>query len=106
MAESKQNPNLGLQPPGGPQGFRLAGFPKEFEKGFWDLFDKRYYTILLITWVVLYAFTIYMSNREWMISDQMKERIKQNYLQNLYAEIITPEEAPAEGEGEGQVRGS
>ena len=26
---------------GGGQGFRLAGFPKEFEKGFWDYFDKR-----------------------------------------------------------------
>jgi TonB family protein len=101
MAELKNNPNIVPQPPGGPQGFRLAGFPKEFEKGFWDLFDKRFYTILLITWIVLYAFTIYMSNREWMISDQMKERIKQNYLQNLYSEIITPEEAPAEGEGEG-----
>jgi TonB family protein len=29
--------------------------------------------------------------------------MKQNYLQNLYTEIITPEEVPAEGEGEGFV---
>ncbi len=101
MAELKNNPNVIPQAAGGPQGFRLAGFPKEFEKGFWDIFDKRFYTILLITWVVLYTLTIFMTNREWKISDQAKERIKQNYLHNLYAEIITSEEAPAQGEGEG-----
>ncbi|MBN2364951.1 MAG: TonB family protein [Calditrichaeota bacterium] len=101
MAETKKNPNFIQAGSGGPQGFRLAGFPKEFEKGFWDIFDKRFYTILLITWVILYAFALYMSNREWTMSEQAKERMKQSYLQNLYAEIITPEELPAEGEGEG-----
>ena len=98
MAENSKNQNA--FPRGGrPQGFRLAGFPKEFEKGLWDLFDKRFYTILLITWVVLYAFTLYMSTRDWQLSELAKQRIKQNYLQNLYTEIITPEEVPTEGEG-------
>ena len=96
------NPRTGPQGGGGPQGFRLAGFPKEFEKGLWDLFDKRFYSILLITWIILYAFTFYMSNRDWHISDSVKEQIKQSYLQNLYTEIITPEETAAdEGEGYG-----
>ena len=100
MAENSKIPN-GFPRGGSPQGFRLAGFPKEFEKGLWDLFDKRFYTILLITWVILYAFTFYMSNRDWQLSDQARERIKQSYLQNLYAEIITADETAAEGEGEG-----
>ncbi len=100
MAEISKSPKAFPQG-GSPQGFRLAGFPKEFEKGLWDLFDKRFYTILLITWVVLYAFTFYMSNRDWELSAQARERIKQNFLQNLYTEIITPEEVPEEGEGEG-----
>ena len=86
---------------GGGQGFRLAGFPKEFEKGFWDYFDRRYYTILLITWVLAFALTIFMVNKEWIISDEARERIRQNYMQNLYSEIITPEETTPEETGEG-----
>jgi TonB family protein len=87
------NPRLNPQGGGGQQGFRLAGFPKEFEKGLWDLFDKRFYSILAITWVILYAFTFYMSSRDWQLSESAKAQIKQNYLQNLYTEIITPEDA-------------
>ncbi len=96
-----KKPNVFPQGSGGTQGFRLAGFPKEFEKGFWDLFEKRFYTILLITWVVTYLFTLLMTTRDWEISDQARERIKRSYLQNLYAEIITPADAPPETEGEG-----
>jgi hypothetical protein len=86
---------------GGGQGFRLAGFPKEFEKGFWDYFDKRYYTILLITWLVAFTLTIIMVNKEWVISDEARARIRQSYMQNLYSEIITPEETTPEVTGEG-----
>ena len=100
------NSNQGTVPQGRgtPQGFRLVGFPKEFEKSFWEIFDKRYYTILLITWVVLYGFTIFMSTREWKISEEVKQKIKQSYLQNLYTEIVTtPETGTGEGEGEGRI---
>lgn len=99
MAENSRNPNA-FPRGGSPHGFRLAGFPREFEKGFWDLFDKRFYTILVITWVVLYAFTFFMSTRDWQLSDQAKERMKQKYLQNLYAEIIVPEGASTEAEAD------
>jgi hypothetical protein len=96
------NPNLITQGAGGAQSFRLAGFPKEFEKGFWDLFDKRYYTILLITWLVLYAFTFFMSTRDWEISESDRAKMKQTYLENLYTQIIDIDETGAgEGEGEG-----
>jgi TonB family protein len=98
-----KNSNPGKIPKGrgGANGFRIVGFPKEFERNFWEMFDKRYYAILLITWVILYAFTFYMSSREWRISESTKEQIRQNYLEQLYAEIAPP---PAEvnlGEGEG-----
>jgi hypothetical protein len=88
MADKQQN-NSGAVPQGrvAPQGFRLVGFPKEFEKSFWDIFDKRYYTILV--------------TRKWEISAQDREKMKQSYLENLYAEIITPDLDAGEGEGEG-----
>jgi TonB family protein len=102
MTEARNvNQNVYPQGPGGMKSFRLAGFPKEFEKGFWDLFDKRYYSILLITWVIFYAFTFFMSTRDWKISDSERERIKQSYLENLYTEIIEIDE-PTTGEGEGE----
>ncbi len=103
MADIKNvNPNIPPQGVGGPQAFRLAGFPKEFEKSFWELFDKRYYTILLVTWVVLYGFTFFMSTRNWQISESDRAKIKQSYLQNLYTEILEIDETTTgEGEGEG-----
>ncbi len=103
MADFK-NSNPGGTPHGrgGPQGFKLVGFPKEFEKHFWDVFDKRYYGILLITWVLLYSFAFFMSTRQWQMSEQEKQQIKQNYLQQLYTEIVTP---PATTEAEGPGAG-
>ncbi len=100
MADAKNmSPGVSPQGRGGPQGFKLVGFPKEFERSFWEVFDKRYYAILLVTWVVLYAFTFFMSSRAWQISEMEKQRIKRSYLQQLYTEIVVPEE-PAAGEGE------
>jgi len=105
MANPKNvSPGAMPQRRGGAGGFKLVGFPKEFERSFWDVFDKRFYAILLITWIVLYAFTFYMSTRDWKMSEQDKQKIKQTYLQQLYAEIVTPEQpAAAEGEGEGRA---
>ena len=103
MADAKNmSPGVSPQGRGGPQGFKLVGFPKEFERSFWEVFDKRYYAILLVTWVVLYAFTFFMSSRAWQISEMEKQRIKRSYLQQLYTEIVVPEE-PAAGEGEEQL---
>ncbi len=105
MADRKNNaPGAMVPGKGGAQGFKLVGFPKEFERSFWEVFDKRYYAILLITWVVLYGFVFYMTTREWQISEQEKEKIKQTYLKQLYAEIMSPvETTSAEEEGGGMM---
>lgn len=86
---------------GGGPGFRLAGFPKEFEKGFWDYFDKRYYSILLVTSIVSFIITFIMINKDWTLSEEAREKIRQNYMQNLYSQIITPETTVPEERGEG-----
>lgn len=102
MADRKKSsPGFNPQGVGGPQGFKLVGFPKEFEKSFWDVFDKRYYGILLLTLILFNAFTFWMSSKNWEMSETQKQRIKQTYLQQLYTEIVTPEEAAPAEEGEG-----
>lgn len=103
MTTPKQN--ISNFPPhgrGGGEGFRLIGFPKEFERNFFDLFDRRYYSILLVTWVLLYALVFFMTSRDWHLSEKDKEKIKQTYIQRFYAELAAPEQAEAtEGEGAG-----
>ncbi|GAB4368552.1 MAG: hypothetical protein Kow0042_09770 [Calditrichia bacterium] len=103
MANTKTpNPERAPQGRPGAQGFRLVGFPKEFEKSFWDVFDRRYYAILLVTWIFFYAFTFFMTTRDWQISEQEKEKIRRTYMKQLYAEIEIPAETGVE-EGEGGV---
>ena len=90
---------------GGPDhsaGFRLVGFPKEFERGFTGSLDKRFFTILFITWLISYTFFFMMSSRDWTISDEARALMKQNYMQRVYAEIVTtPEVTPEEETGFG-----
>ncbi len=98
----QQNPAMPPYGRGGGEGFRLAGFPKEFERNFWELLDKRYYMILIITWVVLYSFVWFMSTREWQLSEKEQQKIKQSYIQQFYAELAAPTQPTVqEGEGEG-----
>lgn len=77
--------------PGG-AGFRLAGFPKEFERNFWESLDKRYYSILLITLFVMYSLAFLLASRDWQLSEADLSRLKEQVRQMVYqAEIITPE---------------
>jgi hypothetical protein len=77
---------------GGP-GFRLAGFPKEFERNLWDSLDKRYYSILLVTFVVMYSFMFLLASRDWQLSEEDLSKLKEQVRQIVYeAEIITAEE--------------
>ncbi len=101
MADLK-NTNPGISPKGGDgaQGFRLVGFPREFEKSFRDHFESRFWSILIVTWVLLYAFALLMSNKQWQFSEQDRQEFKQTYLRQLYAEIVAPE-TPTVEEGEG-----
>ena len=78
--------------PPGQAGFRLAGFPKEFERNFWEEFDKRYYAILFITWVISFSFAFIMANREWELSQEELARLKHKVIQRVYGtEILIPE---------------
>jgi len=74
------------------QGFRLAGFPKEFERNFWETLDKRFYSILLITFLLAYSITFILASRDWQLSDEDLSKLKEQVRQMVYeAEIITTE---------------
>ena len=99
MAESKNSKSFIT--PKGPDfspGFRLVGFPKEFERGFTGGFDRRFFTILLFTWIISYTFFFIMSNRDWELSEQTRAMLKEKYMQKVYAEIVTTPEVTVEEE--------
>lgn len=74
----------------GVSGFRLAGFPKEFERNFWESLDKRYYGILLVTILFMYGLAFILASRDWELSEEDLSRLKEQVRQMVYqAEIIT-----------------
>lgn len=74
------------------QGFRLAGFPKEFERNFWETLDKRYYSILLVTFLLMYSIVFILASRDWQLSEDDLSKLKEQVRQMVYeAEIITTE---------------
>lgn len=80
-------------PPGGPAGFRLAGFPKEFERNFWETLDVRYYSIFLVTFILFYGFAFYVSMQDWSLSEDQIQAMKNRAIQKIYqTELIEPEE--------------
>ncbi|RMF61059.1 MAG: hypothetical protein D6748_02610 [Calditrichaeota bacterium] len=87
----------------GGAGFRLAGFPKEFERNFWETLDKRYYSILLITFLIVYGWVFYVANQEWVLSEEQISQLKKRIIEKVYdVEIITPPEGElTEEEGAG-----
>ena len=85
--ESKINPKG--------SGFRLAGFPKEFERNFWESLDKRYYSILLVTFIFMYGMMFILTSRDWRLSEEDLAKLKAQVRQMVYqTEIITPEVEP------------
>lgn len=78
----------------GGSGFRLAGFPKEFERNFWDSLDKRYYSILLVTFVVMYTFMFLLASRDWQLSEEDLSKLKEQVRQIVYEAEIIPAEEP------------
>ena len=70
--------------------YRLAGFPREFERNILEDLDKRFYAILLISWAFVYSIAIIMGNTEYDL-DALNAKARENYLQKFYqAEIIEP----------------
>ncbi|RMI27451.1 MAG: hypothetical protein D6681_00630, partial [Calditrichaeota bacterium] len=99
------NPKAPGPPSGERPGFRLVSFPKEFERNFFEMLDKRYYSILLATFVILYGFAFYMSSKDWQLSEDELAALKKRVIEKVYdVKIITPEEQPEEEDiGIGEV---
>jgi hypothetical protein len=75
---------------GSGSGFKLVGFPKEFEKQFWESLDKRYYSILLITFLLMYSLAFFLASRDWQLSQEDLDKLKKRVIEMVYeAEIIT-----------------
>jgi len=90
----------------GAGGFRLAGFPKEFERGLFENIDKRYYSIFLLSFIIFYGFGFYVASQDWQLSDDQISRLKERVIQKVYADIIVenePEPEPEEEQGSGEV---
>lgn len=82
-------------PPGGPGGFRLAGFPKEFDRSFWESFDVRYYSILLLNFILFYGFMIFMTFQDWSLSEEQINRMKERAIKKIYdVQLLEPAEEP------------
>lgn len=89
------SPNVSRSPGG--TGFRLAGFPKEFERSFWETFDRRYYSILAITFVVCYSFALFMTYQDWSLSEAQINALKKRAIEKVYdVEILQAAEQPEE----------
>ena len=89
---------------GGAGAFRLTVFPKEFERNIFEELDKRFYTILLISWIFTYTVGIILGTREYAEED-LQDEIRKRYLKEFYeAEIIEPiiEEEEEGGPGIGE----
>ncbi|HQU73309.1 MAG TPA: AgmX/PglI C-terminal domain-containing protein [Calditrichia bacterium] len=76
----------------GSPGYKLAAFPKEFERNFWETFDKRYYSILLATFMILFSFFFVISRQEWELSADQIEDLKRKVIQKVYDAEIKIEE--------------
>ncbi len=91
------SPKMPAQPEG--SGFKLVGFPKEFERNFWDSLDKRFFSILIVTWIIIYGFFLIMASRGWELSEEQLQKIREKAITQVYgAQIITEVQPKAEEE--------
>jgi TonB family protein len=65
--------------------YKLAGFPKEFERNIWEDLDKRFYMILLGTWLFVYLIVAILGTRDYAAMElALNEKIRQDFLKDLY----------------------
>ncbi|HHJ52701.1 MAG TPA: TonB family protein [Caldithrix abyssi] len=81
-------------------GFRITSFPKEFERNFWETFDRRYYLILLLSFLVVYGTVIMLANKKYS-KEQLESQIRQKYIQKFYEAEIVAETPQVTEEGGG-----
>ncbi len=86
---------------GGGATFRVTGFPKEFERNIWEALDKRFYSILFSSWLVMLMVTSYMGTRDYA-TDALNEKIRARYLEQLGVSIQIDEGIGEDIAGAGQ----
>jgi len=85
-------------------GYRIAGFPKEFERNIWEDLDKRFYIILILSWLFVYGLGITLGLKDYATAD-LEAKIRDKYLKEFYqvefAEpVVTEEDITGPGIGE------
>jgi TonB family protein len=82
-------------------GYRIVGFPKEFERNLWEDLDKRFYLILLCSWLFVNTVVIILGSKEYDTA-ALDAFARRNYLEKFYqAEIVAPVDAFEEETGPG-----
>ena len=71
----------------------ISIFPREFERKIWNDIDKRYYLILMSTWITVYSLVTILGNIEFD-ANMLSQRARAGYLKMLQdypvSKIIEP----------------
>ena len=97
MSQNKKQPNADVaKKPAAAGAYRLAGFPKEFERNLWEDLDKRFFLIVFISWFSIYTLAAILGSSEFDAAAHAATA-RQNYLEKFYqAEIVEPIDAVVE----------
>lgn len=105
MKEQKkpqQAPPAAPRPGPAARGYKLAGFPKEFERNIWEDLDKRFYSIMLGTWLFVYIIVAIFGTRDYAAMEMaLNEKIRQQFLKEMFDYEATFVEDTATDEGPG-----
>ncbi len=75
---------------------KLGTFPREFERKSWEDLDKRYYMILLLSWLTIYTIVTVLGNLTYS-PNAHDAKAREDYLDmirnSIPAEIIEPVES-------------
>lgn len=93
---NQSNSYISVKLPGAGIGFYIEKFPKEFKKGFFRTFDKRFAIILFLSFVINIGAILYLENNfDFSIDDKTISKIQQQYanllLERDYSTSINPQ---------------
>lgn len=100
MKTSRTIPKAHAPRPAGAGGYKIVAFPKQFEKNIWEGIDRRFYTVLLVSFIFVYSIVIYFANTEYS-KEYIEDQIKRKYLQKFYEAELVEEHIVEEGEDAG-----
>jgi TonB family protein len=93
MGQDKKQPKAEGEKRPAAGGFRLAGFPSEFERNIWEDLDKRFFLIVIISWATVFTLVTILGNTEFDDA-AAAAAARKSYLEKFYqAEIVEPFEA-------------